>query len=91
MIWSKNIPMVQEKVTVSTRPLQWKCVESRADSKSRFYGWFVLAPLMIVWQCVNENMHYFSSCFPKVFFEFDILGFHSSLQETVGIETHNIF
>nr|YP_009349638.1 RNA polymerase alpha subunit [Ficus religiosa]YP_009912565.1 RNA polymerase alpha subunit [Ficus beipeiensis]YP_009939175.1 RNA polymerase alpha subunit [Ficus tikoua]YP_010030069.1 RNA polymerase alpha subunit [Ficus virens]YP_010030152.1 RNA polymerase alpha subunit [Ficus curtipes]YP_010030232.1 RNA polymerase alpha subunit [Ficus microcarpa]YP_010033757.1 RNA polymerase alpha subunit [Ficus altissima]YP_010486053.1 RNA polymerase alpha subunit [Ficus oligodon]YP_010486221.1 RNA polym len=38
--------MVQEKVTVSTRPLQWKCVESRADSKRLYYGRFILAPLM---------------------------------------------
>ncbi|KAF4396257.1 hypothetical protein F8388_019803 [Cannabis sativa] len=35
-----------EKVIVSTRPLQWKCVESRADSKSLYYGRFILAPLM---------------------------------------------
>nr|WPX85563.1 RNA polymerase alpha subunit [Artocarpus excelsus] len=38
--------MVQEKVTVSNRPLQWKCVESRADSKRLYYGRFLLAPLM---------------------------------------------
>nr|UDP56719.1 RNA polymerase alpha subunit [Pseudomorus brunoniana] len=38
--------MGQEKVTVSTRPLQWKCVESRADSKRLYYGRFLLAPLM---------------------------------------------
>nr|UMB49690.1 RNA polymerase alpha subunit [Broussonetia kaempferi var. australis] len=38
--------MVQEKVIVSTRPLQWKCVESRTDSKRLFYGRFILAPLM---------------------------------------------
>nr|YP_009717464.1 RNA polymerase alpha subunit [Gillenia stipulata]ARD01870.1 RNA polymerase alpha subunit [Gillenia stipulata]QGM83139.1 RNA polymerase alpha subunit [Gillenia stipulata]UNH86875.1 RNA polymerase alpha subunit [Gillenia stipulata] len=38
--------MVQEKVTVSTRTLQWKCVESRADSKRLYYGRFILAPLM---------------------------------------------
>nr|YP_010481163.1 RNA polymerase alpha subunit [Maclura cochinchinensis]UVN17021.1 RNA polymerase alpha subunit [Maclura cochinchinensis] len=38
--------MVQEKITVSTRPLQWKCVESRADSKRLYYGRFILAPLM---------------------------------------------
>nr|YP_010421063.1 RNA polymerase alpha subunit [Urtica ardens]USG54783.1 RNA polymerase alpha subunit [Urtica ardens]USG54865.1 RNA polymerase alpha subunit [Urtica ardens] len=38
--------MVQEKVIVSTRPLQWKCVESRADSKRLYYGRFILAPLM---------------------------------------------
>nr|YP_010421888.1 RNA polymerase alpha subunit [Urtica morifolia]USG55940.1 RNA polymerase alpha subunit [Urtica morifolia] len=35
--------MVQEKVI---RPLQWKCVESRADSKRLYYGRFILAPLM---------------------------------------------
>nr|YP_009563604.1 DNA-directed RNA polymerase alpha subunit [Rehderodendron macrocarpum]QAV59213.1 DNA-directed RNA polymerase alpha subunit [Rehderodendron macrocarpum] len=38
--------MVREKVTVSTRTLQWKCVESRTDSKSLCYGRFVLSPLM---------------------------------------------
>ena len=38
--------MVREKVTVSTRTLQWKCVESRADSKRLYYGRFILAPLM---------------------------------------------
>nr|YP_010339634.1 RNA polymerase alpha subunit [Girardinia suborbiculata subsp. grammata]UNY34098.1 RNA polymerase alpha subunit [Girardinia suborbiculata subsp. grammata] len=38
--------MVQENVIVSTRPLQWKCVESRADSKRLYYGRFILAPLM---------------------------------------------
>nr|USG95968.1 RNA polymerase alpha subunit [Girardinia suborbiculata subsp. suborbiculata] len=46
MILSKNITMFQEKVIVSTRPLQWKCVESRADSKRLYYGRFILAPLM---------------------------------------------
>nr|YP_010224158.1 RNA polymerase alpha subunit [Artocarpus altilis]UCS08074.1 RNA polymerase alpha subunit [Artocarpus altilis] len=38
--------MVQEKVTVSNRPLQWKCVESRANNKRLYYGRFLLAPLM---------------------------------------------
>nr|YP_010974551.1 RNA polymerase alpha subunit [Lepechinia chamaedryoides]WNR57001.1 RNA polymerase alpha subunit [Lepechinia chamaedryoides] len=38
--------MVREKVTVSTRTLQWKCVESRKDSKRLYYGRFILAPLM---------------------------------------------
>nr|YP_010466337.1 RNA polymerase alpha subunit [Pogostemon septentrionalis]UVF28083.1 RNA polymerase alpha subunit [Pogostemon septentrionalis] len=38
--------MVREKVTVSTRTLQWKCVESRKDSKRLYYGRFVLSPLM---------------------------------------------
>nr|YP_009699842.1 RpoA [Curtisia dentata]AUF33896.1 RpoA [Curtisia dentata]QEJ87836.1 RpoA [Curtisia dentata] len=38
--------MVREKVTVSTRTLQWKCVESRADSKRLYYGRFLLSPLM---------------------------------------------
>ena len=46
MIGSKNITMVREKVTVSTRTLQWKCVESRADSKRLYYGRFILSPLM---------------------------------------------
>nr|YP_010882699.1 RNA polymerase alpha subunit [Androsace filiformis]WIF27283.1 RNA polymerase alpha subunit [Androsace filiformis] len=38
--------MVREKVTVSTRTLQWKCVESRKDSKRLYYGRFLLSPLM---------------------------------------------
>nr|YP_011004167.1 RNA polymerase alpha subunit [Crassula volkensii]WPS93430.1 RNA polymerase alpha subunit [Crassula volkensii] len=37
--------MVREKVSVSTRTLQWKCVESRADSKRLYYGRFILSPL----------------------------------------------
>ena len=45
MISSNNITMGQEKVIISTRPLQWKCVESRADSKRLYYGRFILAPL----------------------------------------------
>uniref|UniRef100_UPI0030FEAB33 RNA polymerase alpha subunit n=1 Tax=Schnabelia aureoglandulosa TaxID=2290803 RepID=UPI0030FEAB33 len=38
--------MVREKVTVSTRTLQWKCVESRTDSKHLYYGRFIMSPLM---------------------------------------------
>nr|YP_010042707.1 RNA polymerase alpha subunit [Convolvulus arvensis]AKZ23803.1 RNA polymerase alpha subunit [Convolvulus arvensis]QPC56331.1 RNA polymerase alpha subunit [Convolvulus arvensis] len=38
--------MIREKVTVSTRTLQWKCVESRTDSKRLYYGRFILSPLM---------------------------------------------
>ena len=38
--------MVREKVIVSTRTLQWKCVESRADSNRLYYGRFILSPLM---------------------------------------------
>nr|QXG83092.1 RNA polymerase alpha subunit [Stylidium petiolare] len=38
--------MVREKVTVSTRTLRWKCIESRADSKRLYYGRFILSPLM---------------------------------------------
>nr|QJQ75272.1 RNA polymerase alpha subunit [Glycyrrhiza astragalina]QJQ75348.1 RNA polymerase alpha subunit [Glycyrrhiza astragalina]QJQ75401.1 RNA polymerase alpha subunit [Glycyrrhiza astragalina]QJQ75477.1 RNA polymerase alpha subunit [Glycyrrhiza astragalina] len=38
--------MVREKVKVSTRTLQWKCVESRVDSKRLYYGRFILSPLM---------------------------------------------
>nr|YP_010816931.1 RNA polymerase alpha subunit [Eremophila maculata]UOI04339.1 RNA polymerase alpha subunit [Eremophila maculata] len=38
--------MVREKVRVSTRTLQWKCVESRTDSKRLYYGRFILSPLM---------------------------------------------
>nr|YP_001542560.1 RNA polymerase alpha subunit [Cuscuta exaltata]A8W3F3.1 RecName: Full=DNA-directed RNA polymerase subunit alpha; Short=PEP; AltName: Full=Plastid-encoded RNA polymerase subunit alpha; Short=RNA polymerase subunit alpha [Cuscuta exaltata]ABW83724.1 RNA polymerase alpha subunit [Cuscuta exaltata] len=37
--------MVREKITVSTRTLQWKCVESRTDSKRLYYGRFILSPL----------------------------------------------
>nr|YP_010242688.1 RNA polymerase alpha subunit [Impatiens linearisepala]QTJ25821.1 RNA polymerase alpha subunit [Impatiens linearisepala] len=38
--------MVREKVAVSTQTLQWKCVESRVDSKRLYYGRFILSPLM---------------------------------------------
>nr|YP_009938746.1 RNA polymerase alpha subunit [Mitrasacme pygmaea]QNV46978.1 RNA polymerase alpha subunit [Mitrasacme pygmaea] len=38
--------MVREKITVSTRTLQWKCIESRIDSKRLYYGRFILSPLM---------------------------------------------
>nr|YP_010641639.1 RNA polymerase alpha subunit [Saxifraga perpusilla]WBQ54706.1 RNA polymerase alpha subunit [Saxifraga perpusilla] len=38
--------MVREKVRVSTRALEWKCVESRADSKHLYYGRFILSSLM---------------------------------------------
>nr|YP_010882612.1 RNA polymerase alpha subunit [Labisia pumila]WIF27097.1 RNA polymerase alpha subunit [Labisia pumila] len=38
--------MVREKVTRSTRALEWKCVESRTDSKRLSYGRFLLSPLM---------------------------------------------
>lgn len=38
--------MLREEVAVSTRALQWKCVESRADSKRLYYGRFILSPLM---------------------------------------------
>nr|YP_009925240.1 RNA polymerase alpha subunit [Halenia elliptica]QNH70320.1 RNA polymerase alpha subunit [Halenia elliptica]ULC80621.1 RNA polymerase alpha subunit [Halenia elliptica] len=38
--------MVREKIAVSTRTRQWKCVESRIDSKRLYYGRFVLSPLM---------------------------------------------
>nr|YP_009861322.1 RNA polymerase alpha subunit [Stylochaeton bogneri]QIU83013.1 RNA polymerase alpha subunit [Stylochaeton bogneri] len=38
--------MVREEIAGSTRTLQWKCVESRVDSKRLYYGRFVLSPLM---------------------------------------------
>ena len=40
--------MVREKVKISTstRTLQWKCVELRADGKRLYYGRFILSPLM---------------------------------------------
>nr|YP_010464179.1 RNA polymerase alpha subunit [Valerianella locusta]UUL71531.1 RNA polymerase alpha subunit [Valerianella locusta] len=38
--------MGQEKVRVSTQTLEWKCVESRADSKRLYYGRFILSPLI---------------------------------------------
>nr|YP_009517736.1 RNA polymerase alpha subunit [Pulsatilla chinensis]AXP21820.1 RNA polymerase alpha subunit [Pulsatilla chinensis] len=46
MIGSNNMTMFREEVAVSTRTLQWKCVESREDSKRFFYGRFILSPLM---------------------------------------------
>nr|YP_009715825.1 RpoA [Veratrum mengtzeanum]YP_009736824.1 DNA-directed RNA polymerase alpha subunit [Veratrum taliense]YP_010309097.1 RNA polymerase alpha subunit [Veratrum stenophyllum]QGL08920.1 RpoA [Veratrum mengtzeanum]QHV39635.1 DNA-directed RNA polymerase alpha subunit [Veratrum taliense]QSV09043.1 RNA polymerase alpha subunit [Veratrum taliense]QSV09214.1 RNA polymerase alpha subunit [Veratrum stenophyllum] len=38
--------MVREEVAGSTRTLQWKCVESRVESKRLCYGRFILSPLM---------------------------------------------
>nr|YP_010959223.1 RNA polymerase alpha subunit [Hypericum perforatum]WNE39671.1 RNA polymerase alpha subunit [Hypericum perforatum] len=38
--------MVGEKVTISTRTLQWKCVESRTYNKRLYYERFILAPLL---------------------------------------------
>nr|QXO04663.1 RNA polymerase alpha subunit [Hetaeria oblongifolia] len=38
--------MVREEVAGSTRTLQWKCVESRIESKRLYYGRFILSPLM---------------------------------------------
>nr|AMC32278.1 RNA polymerase alpha subunit [Polygala alba]QCW94734.1 RNA polymerase subunit alpha [Polygala alba] len=38
--------MVRKKVRISTRTVQWKCVESRADGKRLYYGRFILSPLM---------------------------------------------
>uniref|UniRef100_I1Q6C8 DNA-directed RNA polymerase n=1 Tax=Oryza glaberrima TaxID=4538 RepID=I1Q6C8_ORYGL len=34
-----------EEVAGSTQTLQWKCVESRVDSKRLYYGRFILSPL----------------------------------------------
>ncbi|KAK9705401.1 hypothetical protein RND81_07G053900 [Saponaria officinalis] len=38
--------MFREKIRVSTRTLQWKCVESKTNSKCLYYGRFILSPLM---------------------------------------------
>nr|YP_010976969.1 RNA polymerase alpha subunit [Zantedeschia elliottiana]WNZ34177.1 RNA polymerase alpha subunit [Zantedeschia elliottiana] len=38
--------MVREEIAGSTQTLQWKCVESRIDSKRLYYGRFVMSPLM---------------------------------------------
>ncbi|KAK9724113.1 hypothetical protein RND81_05G048900 [Saponaria officinalis] len=38
--------MFREKIRVSTRTLQSKCVESKTDSKCLYYGRFILSPLM---------------------------------------------
>uniref|UniRef100_A0AAU6QCG6 DNA-directed RNA polymerase subunit alpha n=1 Tax=Komaroffia diversifolia TaxID=555468 RepID=A0AAU6QCG6_9MAGN len=38
--------MLLAEVAGSTRTLQWKCVESRADSKRLYYGRFIMSPLM---------------------------------------------
>nr|VDD65792.1 unnamed protein product [Brassica oleracea] len=38
--------MVREKVKVSTRTLQWKCVESRRDSKRLLLWTLYSVPLM---------------------------------------------
>ena len=37
--------MVREEVTGSTQTLEWKCVESRVDSKRLYYGCFILFTL----------------------------------------------
>nr|YP_010157643.1 RNA polymerase alpha subunit [Stuckenia pectinata]QRG29338.1 RNA polymerase alpha subunit [Stuckenia pectinata] len=37
--------MVREEIAGSNRTLQWKCVESRIDSKRLYYGRFILSPL----------------------------------------------
>ncbi|KAL6511416.1 hypothetical protein OROMI_034817 [Orobanche minor] len=39
-------PKKRRKVTASTRTLQWKCVESRTDSKRLYYERFLLSPLL---------------------------------------------
>nr|YP_007476079.1 RNA polymerase alpha subunit [Dasypogon bromeliifolius]AEZ49442.1 RNA polymerase alpha subunit [Dasypogon bromeliifolius]AGE93143.1 RNA polymerase alpha subunit [Dasypogon bromeliifolius] len=38
--------MLRKEVAGSTRTLQWKCLESRVDSKRLYYGRFILSPLM---------------------------------------------
>ncbi|KAG0447290.1 hypothetical protein HPP92_028393 [Vanilla planifolia] len=38
--------MAREEVAGCTPTLQWKCVESRVDSKRLYYGRFILSPLM---------------------------------------------
>ena len=51
--------MVREKVIVSTRTLQWKCVESRGDSNSLYYGekviffGFFIFGMSIIWVLLN--------------------------------------
>jgi DNA-directed RNA polymerase subunit alpha len=37
--------MVREEVTGSNQTLEWKCVESRVDSKRLYYGCFILFTL----------------------------------------------
>ena len=37
--------MIREEITGSTQTLEWKCVESRVDSKRLYYGRFILSPL----------------------------------------------
>nr|YP_009630717.1 RNA polymerase alpha subunit [Eriocaulon buergerianum]QBS14207.1 RNA polymerase alpha subunit [Eriocaulon buergerianum]UVH66138.1 RNA polymerase alpha subunit [Eriocaulon australe]UVH67922.1 RNA polymerase alpha subunit [Eriocaulon australe] len=37
--------MVRKELTGPTRTIQWKCVESRIDSKRLYYGRFFLSPL----------------------------------------------
>lgn len=41
-----NISMVREEIAVATGAPQWKCVESRIDSKRLYYSRFILSPLM---------------------------------------------
>jgi DNA-directed RNA polymerase subunit alpha len=42
----RNIIMVRDKVTIDTKKLQWKCVESRKDGNRLYYGRFALAPFL---------------------------------------------
>lgn len=49
MIYKQRIllyNMVREKITIATRTLQWKCVESRVDSNRFYYGRFIMSPLL---------------------------------------------
>ncbi|KAJ8447508.1 hypothetical protein Cgig2_019502 [Carnegiea gigantea] len=49
-----NITTIREKIRVFTRTLQWKCDESRTDSKCLHYGRFILSPLM---KGIQESVH----------------------------------
>ncbi|CAA2965235.1 RNA polymerase alpha subunit [Olea europaea subsp. europaea] len=42
----RDVALRAIRISVSTRTIQWECVESREDSKRLYYGRFILSPLM---------------------------------------------
>lgn len=40
----KNMDMIQNEIEVSTQILQWRCIESRMESKRLLYGRFAISP-----------------------------------------------
>lgn len=42
--YNKNINTIQNEVEISTQTLQWRCIESRIESKRLLYGRFAISP-----------------------------------------------